>query len=174
MLAQIPEQWVDNMITWEDWTKVDQSDDGFDPKKYSVLAVWPAIVVQQEDLDDVQDFFSAMGCKNPIVPVGVVYTLPDYGDRLVHPEEGELPTGGRPDFCFYFHNEDIPYVAVRRLQHGIRWWEDVVSNEQMHAEEEGLPYEEYSIYPDSFREYFGDSGYIGGRAALPSLLEEEE
>ena len=169
--AQIPEQWVDNMVTWNEGLDAWMSSPEFEPQDYSILAVWPAVVVQQDDLSDVQDFFSGMGCKHPIIPIGVVYTLPDYGDRLVHPEEGDIPTGGRPDFTFYFHNADIPLIAVRRLQYGIRWWEDVIANERNDAEEESLPYEEYSIYRDSFRETFGETGFIvSERELLPTKI----
>ena len=49
-----------------------------------------------------------------------VKTLPDT------PECTE--TGGRNDLLFYIADDDIGKFAVPRLQMGIRWWEDVLSN----------------------------------------------
>jgi hypothetical protein len=132
-----------NDILW--WTPHE------DEEKYTVLAVWPSIVVQKDDLDSVQEFMANMGCKHPVKIVGCVETLPDWHER----EAEEPETGGRIDLAFYFHDEDIYRVAVRRLQHGIRWWEDVVSNDVEHALNKGMIYEEYSIYPEDFRAFAG-------------------
>ena len=118
-------------------------------KGYEVLAVWPSMVAQTDDADAIQEYFSNMGCKNPVKIIGCVQTLPDYGDRHLD----EPLTGGRVDLCFYFHNEDIYRVAVRRLTVGIRWWEDVVGNDVKHAQDEGVDYETYSIYPKDFRDW---------------------
>ena len=49
-----------------------------------------------------------------------VKTLPDT------PECTE--TGGRNDLFFYIADNDISKFAVPRLQMGIRWWDDVLSN----------------------------------------------
>ena len=49
-----------------------------------------------------------------------VKTLPDT------PECTE--TGGRNDLFFYIADDDIGKFAVPRLQMGIRWYEDVLSN----------------------------------------------
>jgi hypothetical protein len=49
-----------------------------------------------------------------------VKTLPD--------NPGCTETGGRNDLLFYIADKDISKFAVPRLQMGIRWWEDVLSN----------------------------------------------
>lgn len=41
---------------------------------------------------------------------------------------GKGGTGGRTDLFFYMANESIRKHAVKRLQMGIRWWEDVLGN----------------------------------------------
>ena len=45
----------------------------------------------------------------------------------------EPDTGGRNDAFFYVHSEDIGGFAIKRLQMGIRWWEDVIKyNDNSH------------------------------------------
>jgi hypothetical protein len=34
--------------------------------------------------------------------------------------------GGRHDLLFFVHSEDLQSFAMKRLEYGIRWWEDVV------------------------------------------------
>lgn len=120
---------------------------------YSVLSSWEQIVVEKDDVDEVNKFMKNMGCKHPIQIVGCVQTLPDYEHRSMN----DPPTGGRIDFLFYFHNDDIYRVAVRRLQHGIRWWEDVMGNCQHRADEGGITLENESIHP---RELLIATGYL--------------
>lgn len=109
---------------------------------YNVLCAWPGVLVEDDDHEEVQNFFANMGAKHPVHIVGCVLTRPDVEER-----ESENPhTGGRADFLFYFHDDDIRRVAVRRLMHGIRWWEDVVGNELQHAQDDGWAWLNYSIF----------------------------
>jgi hypothetical protein len=139
-------------------------------ENYNILALWPSIVVQKDDEDSVQEFMSNMGCKHPIKLVGCVETLPDWHER----NDEEPTTGGRIDLAFYFHSEDIYRIAVRRLQHGIRWWEDVVANDIEHGLNKGMIYEEYTIYPEDFRAFAGDGGYDTNKTVEQHKEGEEE
>jgi len=134
-----PTELPDDIIWWNEETL--DSPDG-----YSVLTCWQQIVVEKDDAEEVQKFMRNMGCKQDIHIVGCYRTLPDLDER--HKPESERLTGGRIDFLFYFADADIPKVAVRRLMHGIRWWDDVMDNEARHANDEGYEsHAEYSIYP---------------------------
>lgn len=48
--------------------------------------------------------------------------------QLTLPTPGDPESGGRSDIFFYMHSEDVGKCAMLRLQYGIRWWEDVISN----------------------------------------------
>jgi hypothetical protein len=55
-------------------------------------------------------------------------------------ENGEIVpgTGRRNDLFFYVHSDDISGFAVKRLQIGIRWWEDMIvynDNAHLYSEE---------------------------------------
>ena len=152
-----PSEIFENILWWDGGDDEDmpqlKPDDG-----YSVLCVWPNIVAETDDIDSINEHMSNMGCKHPVHIVGCVETLPNFEHRGLD-DDDPLKTGGRIDFCFYFHDEDIYRVAVRRLQFGIRWWEDVVANDLEHGLSEGILYENYSIYPANFRAWAGDGGY---------------
>lgn len=53
-----------------------------------------------------------------------IVTAPDL-TKTGRPKKG---TGGRNDLLFAVHSEDIGKFALRRLQAGIRWIEDVYGN----------------------------------------------
>lgn len=55
------------------------------------------------------------------------FMLERLGARVKFAEE-VTTTGGRKDLLFFVNNEDVGSFAVRRLQYGIRWWEDVLDN----------------------------------------------
>ena len=156
-----PPEIPDDVLLWDDW----EHEEG-----YGVLAIWPQVLMQKDDHDSVQDFMSNMGCKDPVRIIGCVQTLPNYEHR-----EDEYPeTGGRIDLAFYFHNEDIYKIAVRRLTHGIRWWEDVVANEIEHGLSQGIIYEDYTIYPEDFRAIAGDGGQNTKKTVEEWQSEREE
>lgn len=101
---------------------------------YTQMCVWPATVVEPDEVDKVQEWFGEMfELEHPIHIVGCVLTKPDRknGKKVEN-------TGGRCDFFFFVHGADIGKFAVPRLQFGIRWWEDVVGNRS------------HNIYPSKF------------------------
>ena len=92
--------------------------------EFSQLCVWPSTLIEKNEIEEFVEFiqenfgvrikFSEQVFTNP--------DLDDFGDPV--PE-----TGGRSDLFFYVHAEDTHKFAVSRLKAGIRWWEDVVGNE---------------------------------------------
>ena len=116
------------------WTKVTVDD--------AVLTLWPGKMVRESDLagpDGVMALFNEAFGIVP-TPVGCVESLPDTDE---HDNEIE-DTGGRHDFFFYVKIADMPKFALQRLHFGMRWWEDIYSND-----EEG-------IYPIEFRHAYLD------------------
>lgn len=91
--------------------------------EFTQLCVWPGTVVGPDEVNDFESFFKDE--FNVRVKYHTeVKTLPDNGDP---------DTGGRNDLFFYIHNDDISKFAVKRLQMGIRWWEDVIKyNDNSH------------------------------------------
>lgn len=84
---------------------------------YNQLVVWQACVVGPDKIQEFQEMMEGDGfrCKY----AGEFETLPD---------EGDPNSGGRNDLLFYIHDDDIPKFSIWRLQHGMRWWEDVLGN----------------------------------------------
>ena len=116
------------------WTRVTVDD--------AVLTLWPGKMVRESDLagpNGVMAFFNEAFDIVP-TPVGCVETLPDTDE---HDNEIE-DTGGRHDFFFYVKIADMSKFALQRLHFGMRWWEDIYSND-----EEG-------IYPIEFRHAYLD------------------
>jgi hypothetical protein len=83
--------------------------------------VWQGTVVTKDQYEEFNEFIKEMGATHDVVIVGSV------------------DVEGRTDFFFYVHNDDIGKIAVRRLQYGIRWWEDIFFNNKEHE------------YPESFK-----------------------
>lgn len=78
--------------------------------------------------------------SHEFIPVGVVETLPT---------PGQPETGGRPDFCFLVHDEDMEKLGTPlRLELGIRWWEDVLLN----GGDQIYPEDFLAAYPPSWPE----------------------
>ncbi len=90
--------------------------------QFNQLCVWPGVVVgdsKKVQEDFVKFFRDELG-------VAVKYetefkSLPDPGDL-------GMKTGGRNDIFFYITDGDISKFAIPRLNMGIRWYEDVLSN----------------------------------------------
>lgn len=90
-------------------------------KHFNQLCVWPATIVKEANQTP-EDFKDIMK-ENFDVKVKYeteLKTNPDY-DEYNNPIEG---TGGRNDLLFYVHDEDVDKFAIKRLQYGIKWWED--------------------------------------------------
>lgn len=86
---------------------------------YTQVCVFPALLVDenkiQEFTDQIKEKFDTR-----VQYLETILTKPDLDD----PEN----TGGRSDVFFAVHKDDIEKFAVKRLQYGIRWIEDVLSN----------------------------------------------
>ena len=90
--------------------------------KFNQLCVWPGTVVgdnKKVQEDFVKFFKDELGVT--VKYETEVKTLPAPGDLGMN-------TGGRNDIFFYIADDDIGKFAVPRLQMGIRWYEDVLSN----------------------------------------------
>lgn len=94
-----------------------------DVANYTQLCVWPAVIVQPEEIEQFTKWMQR-NMKSRIKYVGQVKTLPTLTKAgAVIPD-----TGGRNDLFFYVHDDDVKHFAVLRLMAGIQWWEDVLSN----------------------------------------------
>ena len=86
---------------------------------YTQVCVFPGIIVDedkiQEFVDRIKEVFDTR-----VQYLETILTKPDLDD----PEN----TGGRSDVFFAVHQDDIGKFAVKRLQYGIRWIEDAMSN----------------------------------------------
>ena len=88
-------------------------------KNYNQLVVWPACIVGEAKIREFQQMMLDDGfrCKYAVE----FETLPTPGNT-------SSMTGGRNDLLFYIHNDDIGKFAIWRLERGMRWWEDYLSN----------------------------------------------
>ena len=90
--------------------------------QFNQLCVWPGVVVgdsKKVQEDFVKFFKDELGVT--VKYETEVKTLPDPGDL-------GIKTGGRNDLFFYIADDDIGKFAIPRLNMGIRWYEDVLSN----------------------------------------------
>ena len=90
---------------------------------YNQLCVWQGCLMPAENPIEVFTEFFKEVLHVRVKFCEQVWTNPDI-DEDGKPIKG---TGGRSDLLFYIHDEDIPKFAIKRLEYGIRWWEDVVS-----------------------------------------------
>jgi len=81
-------------------------------KQFNQLCVWPATIVGKDNVQAFNDFMRD-----------------EFGVRSAYECEVEL-ADGRNDLLFFIHNDDVMKFAVKRLEYGIRWWEDVFYNNQ--------------------------------------------
>ena len=91
-------------------------------KEFNQLCVWPGTVVgdsKKVQEDFVKFFKDELGVT--VKYETEVKTLPD-------PRDLGIKTGGRNDLFFYIADDDISKFAIPRLNMGIRWYEDVLSN----------------------------------------------
>jgi len=93
---------------------------GMRDKNYQIVALWQGTDITRWDVnplnpDNVMQFAKDQWGTR-IKPIGVVTTLP-----------GDGGPGGRTDFAFLVHNQDVLRFAVTRLKvpsDAPRWWED--------------------------------------------------
>lgn len=81
-------------------------------EQFNQLCVWPATIVGEDAIQEFNEFMKD-----------------EFGIRSKYECEIEL-SSGRNDLLFFIHDEDITKFAVKRLQYGIRWWEDIFYNNQ--------------------------------------------
>jgi len=107
------------------WTSVSNA-------SYTQLCIMQGQTMSEDRLDLFQTKMKEwFGLSHDLLVVGVVETLPT---------PGEPDTGGRHDFCFLVHDEDVLNLShPARFSIGIRWWEDVLLNGNA------------PIYPEDFR-----------------------
>lgn len=111
---------------------------------FSQVCVWPSCIVVIDDKtkkDRINDFerFMLAQFKARVQYLEEIKTKSDY-DKDNNIIEG---TGDRNDLFFAVHDEDIGRFAVPRLTVGIRWIEDVLSNDNYKCH----------IYPDRVFKY---------------------
>ena len=87
---------------------------------YTQVCVFPSLLVDEDKIQEFTDQIKEV-FDTRVQYLETILTKPDVGDQ-----SGE--TGGRSDVFLAVHQEDIAKFAVRRLQYGIRWIEDVMSN----------------------------------------------
>jgi hypothetical protein len=87
-------------------------------RPWSQVCIIQGMILKEEEIPDLEKWLlEEVGCR--IKFLETVVTKPDPGDR-----SGE--TGGRHDVFFSMHEDDVSKCAVKRLQFGVRWLEDVV------------------------------------------------
>lgn len=90
--------------------------------KYNQLCVWEGTLLDDSGPKGFIQFLKGeFGARFKFAEE--VKTLPDRKGGTVVPD-----TGGRNDLFFYVHDDDSSKFALPRLNYGIRWWEDVLSN----------------------------------------------
>lgn len=91
-------------------------------RNYNQVCVWPGTLVEDDKSDEfinwAQEHFNSR-----IQFLETIKTGPDR-DENGHVVEG---TGGRSDVFFAVHRLDVAAFAIPRLDFGIRWIEDAVS-----------------------------------------------
>ena len=86
---------------------------------YTQVCVFPGLLVDENKIQVFTDLIKE-AFDTRVQYLETILTKPDVDD----PEN----TGGRSDVFFAVHQDDIGKFAVRRLQYGIRWIEDAMSN----------------------------------------------
>jgi len=107
-------------------------------ENFNQVCVWESTVVGKDKIKKFEDFMMEK-FKTRVQYMEEIETNPDI-DKDSNPIEG---TGNRIDLFFSVHNEDIGKFAIPRLQYGIRWVEDVLSDCNYHQE----------LYPSRVFEY---------------------
>ena len=96
--------------------------------KFNQLCVWEGVILEGSSPEGFEAFIlEKFGSR--IKFTETVVTLSD--TRNGETVEG---TGGRHDLFFFIHDDDIPKFSVKKLQCGIRWWEDVLDNQERRGE----------------------------------------
>ena len=86
---------------------------------YTQVCIFPGLLVDQDKIQEFTDQIKEV-FDTRVQYLETILTKPD----VDNPEN----TGGRSDVFFAVHQDDIEKFAVKRLQYGIRWIEDAMSN----------------------------------------------
>jgi hypothetical protein len=79
--------------------------------------VWPETLVGKENVVDFENYFKE-----------------ELDVRIKYMEEIENVDGGN-DVFFYVYQEDLQKFLFKRMQMGIKWWEDVEEKARLYSRE---------------------------------------
>ena len=100
-------------------------------KDHHQVCVWPGTEMPENEIQDMEEWFKS--CFDVRVKfLECIITNPNSNGP-----------GGRSDLLFTIHKDDVLKFAAPRLEHGIRWLEDVVSSANGG----------YSLYPVRVHDY---------------------
>jgi len=85
--------------------------------KFNQLCVWQGTILGDSTVEDFTNFFK----ETFNTRIQFCEEVVTNGNEFLNEE------GGRNDILFYVHDDDIVQFAVKRLEYGIRWWDDVIS-----------------------------------------------
>lgn len=107
-------------------------------KNYEQVCIWPGMSLGDATKEEFEKLFKdELGFR--VQYLEEIQTYPDKDE-----DGNDIPnTGGRNDLFFSIHNNDIPQFSLWRLGQGIRWIEDVLSDENYTS----------PIYPERIFEY---------------------
>lgn len=105
---------------------------------YDQVCVWPGTYLEEKDVEKFESFFKD-AFQTRVQFLEQIETFPSTDDNG-NDIEG---TGGRTDIFFAVHNDDVLKFAVKRLELGIRWIEDVLDPSNYQSK----------IYPDRVYNY---------------------
>ena len=89
---------------------------------FNQVCVWRGCIVGKDHSQEFEEWMAnEMGSR--VKYIEEIETLPDMVNGEPVPE-----TGGRNDLFFYVHTNDIPNFSIKRLQFGVSWIEDAISN----------------------------------------------
>lgn len=90
---------------------------------YNQVVIWPGMTLTKEQAVEFDSLMKDMLGFN-IQYLETMETKPDIDSNGVPISN----TGGRHDIFFAIHVDDIPKFSLARLQHGMRWIEDVLAD----------------------------------------------
>ena len=86
-------------------------------ENFNQLCVWPSTLVGKENVLDFENYFKE-----------------EIDIRIKYMEEIENVDGGN-DVFFYVHQEDLQKFLFKRMNMGIKWWEDVEEKVRLYSRE---------------------------------------
>jgi hypothetical protein len=86
-------------------------------ENFNQLCVWPETLVGKENVVEFENYFKE-----------------EVNIRIKYVEEIENVDGGN-DVFFYVHQEDLKKFLFKRMEMGIKWWEDVEGKSRLYSRE---------------------------------------